>query len=57
MQLLENTRDILRATKKSYKDYMELVNSKENADVSVFKVYKLFLLKEKTIHTQLNMLK
>ena len=54
---LEITRDILRHTKKSYKDYLELVNSKENADVSVFKVYKLFLLKEKAIHTQLNMLK
>lgn len=34
-----------------------MANMKENADVSVFKVYKIFILKEKTIYTYLNMLK
>jgi V-type H+-transporting ATPase subunit a len=32
-------------------------NTKENVEVSVFKVFKLFLLKERSILTQLNTLK
>lgn len=53
----ENTKDIIRHTKQVFRDYLEMSNHRENADVSVFKVYKVFILKEKTIYTCLNMLK
>lgn len=52
-----NTKDIIRHTKQVFREYLEMSNNKENADVSVFKVYKVFILKEKSIYTCLNMLK
>jgi len=57
LQIQRNeTKDILRNTKRMFRDYLEVANSKEGSDVSVFKVYKVFILKEKTIYSYLNML-
>jgi len=57
IELKEKTKDIIRATKHIFREYLEMSNMKENADVSVFKMYKMFIMKEKTIFTYLNMLK
>jgi hypothetical protein len=54
---LNNTKEVLRSTKKTFREYLELANKKEYAEVSVFKLYKLVILKEKAIFTQLNTLK
>ena len=54
----EKTRSVIRETKNGFKDYLKFKNDSGTANsVSVFKVYKLFILKEKTIFTYLNMLK
>jgi len=57
LQVKEQTKEVIRSTKKVFKEYLHMVNERENADVSVFKLYKLFILKEKTIFTYLNMFK
>ncbi len=52
-----HTRDIIRRTKTIFKDYLVTADHHERADVSVFKVYKMFILREKAIYLHLNMLK
>lgn len=49
-------RGVIRETKSVFKEYLQTKNESGGAAVSVFKVYKLFILKEKTIYTYLNML-
>ena len=50
-------RAVIRETKSVFKEYLQTKNESGGADVSVFKVYKLFIMKEKTIFSYLNMLK
>jgi len=52
-----HTRDIIRQTKRIFKDYLATADRHERADVSVYKVYKLFVLREKAIYLHLNMLR
>lgn len=40
-----------------FKQYLVSINTKGESETSVFKVYKVFVLKEKAIYTYLNMLK
>jgi len=52
----EQTRDVIRETKSSFKEYLKAANTKGSAEVSIFKVYKMYLMREKQINTYLNML-
>jgi len=52
----EQTREIIRETKNVFKQFLISANIRGDTDVSVFKVYKVFISKEKTIYTYLNML-
>lgn len=54
---MESMRSVIRSTKTSFKEYLQTKNESRGADVSVFKLYKLFIMKEKTIYSTLNMLK
>jgi len=40
-----------------FRDYLIAADSKRDADVSVFKMYKLFIQREKFIYQTLNMFK
>ena len=53
----ESTRAVIRETKNIFKEYLQTKNESGGPAVSVFKVYKLFIMKEKTIYSYLNMLK
>ena len=57
MNQKNQVKDIIRSTKRIFKEFLMMANEREEADVSVFKVYKLFILREKTIYTHLNMLR
>ena len=52
----EHARDIIKSTKRAYKDYLTAANTRGDGEVSVIKIYKLFILKERAIYTHLNML-
>ena len=41
----------------SFREFLLTVNQKGAADVSVFKVYELFVMREKAIYYHLNMMK
>lgn len=41
----------------TFRDYLETANKKGKADVSVFKVYTLFVLRQRSISIHMNMLK
>lgn len=41
----EMTRDIIRETKTSFKSYLKAANDKFGSEASVFKVYKMYLLR------------
>mmetsp|Transcript_2651 Transcript_2651/g.4440 ORF Transcript_2651/g.4440 Transcript_2651/m.4440 type:complete len:175 (-) Transcript_2651:1474-1998(-) len=56
MQKLRN-KDIIRQTKNVFLEYLETVNKRAEAPVSVFKVYKVYIMRERAIYTHLNMLK
>lgn len=56
-ELMANTKEVIKNTKTQLRQYLISVNTKADSDISVFKVYKVFMLKEKAIFTHLNMLK
>jgi hypothetical protein len=56
-QMRINARDVISHSKMTFRDYLIQANKKGDADVSVFKVYKLFVLRQKSISIHLNMLK
>jgi vacuolar-type H+-ATPase subunit I/STV1 len=49
------TKDIIRQTKINFISFLETANRKGDITASVFKVYKVFLLRERAIYTHLNM--
>jgi hypothetical protein len=52
-----STRDIISETKRVFRQYLVSANQYEgNEDVSVFKIYKVLIMREKAIYTHLNML-
>ena len=53
----QNSKMVIRQSKMVFRDYLITANQKGAADVSVFKVYELFVLREKAIFTHLNKLK
>lgn len=54
---MDDTKEIIRNTKTQLRQFLVSINTKADSDISVFKVYKVFMLKEKAIFTYLNMLK
>jgi hypothetical protein len=56
-QMRMAARDVISHSKMTFRDYLIQANKKGNADVSVFKVYKLFVMRQKSISIHLNMLK
>ena len=52
-----SARDVISHSKMTFRDYLIQANKKGDADVSVFKVYKLFIMRQKSISIHLNMLK
>lgn len=48
---------MITSSKVAFREYLELANQKGKADVSVFKVYNLFILRQRSICVHLNMLK
>jgi len=52
----QDIKDFIKNTAIQFKELLKALNTRQNADVSVFKVYKLFLLREKQIYIHLNML-
>lgn len=50
-------KEVIKHTKQIYKQYLVESNTRAQAEVSVFNVYKLFILREKSIYTHLNMLR
>jgi hypothetical protein len=53
----KSARDIISHSKMTFRDYLIQANKKGEADVSVFKVYKLFVMRQKSISYHLNMFK
>jgi len=43
-------RDLLKQTKQQRRDFIEAANTQDHVDVSVFKLYKLYILREHAIH-------
>lgn len=43
----EETKGMLVQSKSIFRDYLATCDKKENTDVSVFKMYKLFIMREK----------
>lgn len=56
-ELKSQTKEVIRHTKHNFLEYLEMVNKRRDADASVFKLYKVYILREKAIYTHLNMLK
>lgn len=52
-----NAKALIRNSKFSFREFLTTVNQKGAADVSVFKVYEVFVQREKAIYYHLNMLK
>lgn len=52
-----NAKNVIRNSKMTFRDFLITVNQKGAAEVSVFKVYELFVMREKAIYVHLNMLK
>ena len=52
-----SSRSIITQSKMTFRDYLEQANKKGKADVSVFKVFNLFVLRQKSISMHMNMLK
>ena len=52
-----NAKALIRNSKMSFREFLTTVNQKGAADVSVFKVYEVFVQREKAIYYHLNMLK
>lgn len=52
-----NAKQLIRNSKMSFREFLTTVNQKGAAEVSVFKVYELFVSREKAIYYHLNMLK
>jgi V-type H+-transporting ATPase subunit a len=54
---IKDTRGIVQMTQEELKKYLVTINSMEDTDVSVMKIYKWFITKEKLLYSNLNMLK
>ena len=52
-----NAKALIRNSKMTFREFLTTVNQKGAADVSVFKVYEVFVQREKAIYIHLNMLK
>ena len=52
-----NAKALIRNSKMTFREFLMTVNQKGAADVSVFKVYEVFVQREKAIYYHLNMLK
>ena len=53
----EETRSIIVQSKMMFRDFLKTADKKGNAEVSVFKMYKLFIQRESQIYSTLNMFK
>lgn len=53
----DTSKEIMRHTKSTFRSYLLTADRKQNATVSVFKLYKLFIMKEKAIYEHINCLK
>lgn len=51
----EETRNIIKQTKLVFRNFLITADKKKDADVSVFKLYKLFIQRELQIYSTLNM--
>jgi hypothetical protein len=54
---MQLNKDLLANTKATFRSYLISADIKENAEVSVIKLYKLFIMKEKSIYQHINYLK
>lgn len=54
---IKETKGIVQMTQQELKKYLITINSMEDTDVSVMKIYKWFIAKEKLLYSNLNMLK
>ena len=50
-------KDIIKQTKTNFIEFLQMANKKGDSEVSVFKLFKVYLLRERAIYVHLNMLK
>ena len=53
----QSAKNVITNSKITFREYLQLANKKGQADVSVFKVYNLFVARQRSISIHLNMLK
>lgn len=53
----EDTKYLIKTTKSQLKEYLRQINTIQGSDYSLIKVYKWFIIKEKSLYITLNMLK
>lgn len=54
---IRETKNIVQVTKEELKKYLVSINTLEDTDVSALKVYKWFIIKEKSLYVSLNKLR
>jgi hypothetical protein len=54
---IQETKEIIHTTKRQLRLYLYQINEMRGGEFSLIEIYKWFILKEKSIHIELNKLK